>query len=135
MRPNPLNDLEELFERMEEQFESGVGFGASSVPIDVRDAEDEYVVVADLPGFVVDDIELTFTDGRLHLTGERGSETVDEDERYLRQERRKRSVSRTVRLPEPVIEDEIRASFDNGVLSVTLPKAREGEGGTEIAIE
>jgi HSP20 family protein len=135
MRPNPFDDLEEFFERMEEQFESGVGFRRNSVPVDVRDSEGEYVVVADLPGYTVENIELVFTDGRLHITGERDEETTTEDDRYLRQERREESVSRTVRLPEPILQDEIMASFDNGVLSVTLPKQLDGEEGKEIEIE
>jgi HSP20 family protein len=135
MPRNPIDDLEELFERMESQFESGVGFGTRSVPVNVRDADGEYQVTADLPGFTGEDIELTFTEGRLHISGEREHTELEEDERFLRQERRANAINRTVQLPERVIQDEIRASFDNGVLTVTLPKEHGGEEGKEIEIE
>lgn len=135
MPRNPIDDLEELFDRMESQFESGVGFGTRSVPVNVRDADGEYEVTADLPGFESDDIELTFTEGRLHIAGERDQIELSEDERFLRQERRTTAINRTIQLPERILQDEIRASFNDGVLTVTLPKEHGGEEGKAIEIE
>jgi HSP20 family protein len=135
MPRNPIDDLEELFERMESQFETGVGFGRGSVPVNVRDRDGEYEVTADLPGFDSDDIELTFTDGRLHVAGERSETELDEDERFLRQERRTTGINRTIQLPERILQEEIRASFEDGVLTVTLPKEEADEEGKAIEIE
>lgn len=138
MRRNPFEELEDFFERMEDQFDGRVGFESGPVAVDVADTETEYVVIADLPGFTAEDIELTFADGRLGITGSRDEETIsesDEDDiRYLRQERRQESVDRTVRIPDPIEEAEIQASFTDGVLTVTLPKA-EPDQGTRIEIE
>lgn len=138
MRRNPFEELEDFFERMEDQFDGRVGFETSPVAVDVADTETEYIVIGDLPGFTADDIDLTFADGRLTITGSRDEQTVseseEEDVRYLRQERREESVDRTVRIPDPIEEEEIEASFTNGVLTVTLPKA-EPDQGTQIDIE
>ena len=134
MRRNPFEELEDFFERMEEQFEGGVGMERGSIAVDVLDAEEEYVVTADLPGFAAEDIDLTFSDGTLRMTGDREEETTEGNERYLRQERRRSSVDRTVRIPDPVDEEGIDASYTNGVLTVTLPKAEPDEG-TRIDIE
>jgi HSP20 family protein len=57
----------------------------------------------------------------------------DDDHQYLRQERTRRSMSRTVPLPDRVRKDAAEASYDNGVLTITLPKQEAGEG-TDIPV-
>jgi HSP20 family protein len=92
--------------------------------VDLVERDDTFVVTADLPGFERDDVEVTVTDHTLRI--EAGGETTDREEdeegRYLRQERRHRSVDRSVRLPEEVDTDAATGTMRHGVLTVTLPK-------------
>jgi HSP20 family protein len=137
MRRNPFDELEDVFDRLGTQFETGGLAEFQAVPVDMRDDGDAYTVVADLPGYDVDDVDLTFADGDLRIDATREDETDvadDTEGRYIHQERRE-SVSRTVRIPEPVVEDDITAAYDNGALTVTLPKATEDVEGHRIDID
>lgn len=125
MRRNPFDDLEETLDRMSRQLEEGMFRGvpgAGGVAVDVADHAEKYVVTADLPGYDVADIDLTFDDGRLRIEAERTEEHEQREGEYLRRERDQETASRSLRLPEPVDADEIVADYTNGVLTVTLPK-------------
>jgi HSP20 family protein len=138
MRRNPFDELEEMIERMSRQFEGGVPAsfpGMEGIAIDVADRDEEYVVTADLPGYESDDIEVTVSEGRLRIAADRESAVDEETAEYIFNERRRESVSRTVRLPEPVDEEAVTAKYTNGVLTITLPKEDVGEDGRQIEIE
>ena len=138
MRRNPFDELEDMIERMSRQFEGGVPGSlptVGGVAIDVADRDEKYVVTADLPGYETDDIDVTVTEGRLRIEAERETGTAEEGEDYIFNERHRESVSRTVRLPEPVDEDAVTAKYTNGVLTVTLPKEEMGDEGHHIEIE
>ena len=129
---DPFDEIERLFDRMSREF--GVEDLARSVPVDVEDRDATFVVTADLPGFGTDDVDLTLSNRTLRIAAEREEESEAGDADYLRRERHRTSVSRSVRLPEAVEEDGITATYKHGVLTVTLPK-REGEGGQRIEVE
>lgn len=147
-RRDPFEDIEELFDRVSrglDQMTHGFdevdrGFAASpfggGVPVDVFDDGEAVVVVADLPGYDVDDVDLT-VDGRdLRLRAERDTETESHEEgRYHRRERRRERVSRQVTLPAAVAEEAARATYEDGVLRVTLPKRDADADGHRIDIE
>ncbi|WP_312910757.1 Hsp20/alpha crystallin family protein [Natronosalvus caseinilyticus] len=139
MRRNPFDDLEEMLDRVSKQFETGVGGSGLSFPgsvaVDVADHRDEYVVTADLPGFETEDIELTLVEGTLRLEAEQETDRTDEHDRYLRRERSHKSVSRRLHLPEPVDEESITATYNNGVLTVTLPKLEQSDDSKRIDID
>ncbi|MFB6160391.1 MAG: Hsp20/alpha crystallin family protein [Haloferacaceae archaeon] len=129
-RDDPFAEIE----RLVEQFGGVEGFTTASVPVDVVDAAEAVVVRADLPGFDAADIDVTVDDGTLALRATREAATAEADERYVRRERERREVSRRLSLPAPVREREATASYDDGVLTVRLPKRDDGEG-HEIEIE
>lgn len=110
-----------------------IGTGLSEVDVDVVDAGDEVVVVADLPGFDQDGISVKTDGNRLRITAEGEEDEEVEEEDYYRRERTRKSVSRTVTLPVEVDSSEADASYEDGVLSVTLPKSGM-DGGEEIEI-
>lgn len=148
-RRDPFGEIEELLERMGREFEElggtldtpgGPQFpGARDVAVDVIEDDESITVLADLPGFEDDDIDVELREESLSIAatreeerdvevmGEEG-EAADSDVRYHRRERRSRSVSRRIPLAEPVEADGATASSENGVLTVTLPK-RSGAGG------
>jgi HSP20 family protein len=140
-RSNPFDftDIESMFDRMSRQFDemnrqlgswdSGVGEMVSrgGMAIDVSERDDSLVVVADLPGFDKEDIDLKIAGQVLTIVAEREmdseSKSGDEDHgEFLRRERRSQSVRRSFRLPVEVDEESTSASYQNGVLTVTLPK-------------
>ncbi len=145
-RNNPFEELERLFERMSRQFEeSSRTWGADgpfgqwraelgSMAIDLVEHDDEFVVTADLPGFERDDVDIRVTDHTLRIEAER-DETIEEDEeRYLRHERRHRSTKRSIQLPDEVDKDGVSARMKHGVLTVMLPRI-EAEDARKIDIE
>jgi len=140
-RRDPFKEIEELFEQLNSGFaEMGEEFGdlgatGAGIHVDVADAGDEIVVVADVPGFEPDSIDVSVTGRQLRISAEHSTETRmdDENTQYYRRERSQRSVSRTVSLPTDVEEHEAAASFENGVLTVELPKMSD-DGGIDIEV-
>lgn len=133
-RGNPFDEIEDLFDRVSRELEGEQWGVTSSVAVDVADRGDAYVVTADLPGFGKDGIDVTVADTALRIEAERETTAEVEADDYLRRERQRGSVNRSVRLPEPVDDEGVEATYSNGVLTVTLPK-RSGEGGKRIEIE
>jgi HSP20 family protein len=118
----------DLFERIFEDLELPAPWAAGRewLPaFDVAETEDEVIVKAELPGMAVEEIDITLTDGLLTIKGEKKREKEDKKENFHRIERRYGSFSRTFSLPVEVKADGIDASYKNGVLTVTLPKAEE----------
>ena len=136
-RRNPFEEVERFFERMSEQVETGdwTTWRGGSIPVDVVDADDEFDVIADLPGYEREGIDLTIANGELRITATRGDEHDPDDLRYIRQERPRGRINRTVRFPEPIDEEAAAARHVDGVLRVTLPKASAEHDGTQIDIE
>lgn len=103
----------------------GVGFAAMSPSIDVRENGNEIVIEAELPGMEEKDVQLTFRDGVISIKGEKKSEREEKKDDYHLSERSYGSFERSFRLPDTVEVDKAKASFDKGVLKVTLPKSAE----------
>lgn len=127
---------------MSEQFED-VGeaeeMGSGRISVDVAEDDETVTVTADLPGFQKDDIDISLREGRLTIRAEREEETEteseDDEETYHRRERVHREVSRTLRIPADVDEEAASASYQNGVLTVTLPKEEAETEGHSIDVE
>lgn len=129
-KPTPFTDLEELFEEF-----TTLGPTKQTPALDVAETDEEVLVFADLPGREPDHIEVSLEEGRrLTIEAERRETRSVETGQYLTQERRQEAISRTVLLPTVVDEEETTASYDDGVLTVTLPKERDDEG-TQIPVE
>ena len=117
-----------IFDEFDRLFERSFSRPASqnwSVAIDVAESEDGYVVKASVPGINADDLEITLEDGVLTIQGEVVSEEESEDVNYHVRERRVGKFSRSVRFPTLVNGDAIEAAYENGVLSLNVPKAEE----------
>jgi HSP20 family protein len=92
--------------------------------IDVVERENDFVIKTEMPGVKKDDIQVTLEDGVLTIAGETKSETKEEKEgRVIRQERRFGRYVRSLHLNTQVDEKQIKASYKDGVLELTLPKA------------
>lgn len=136
-RRNPFREIERVLDRINDRFDDDLGaeLGLHGIPVDVQDRGDAFVVTADLPGFALEDIEVELLDQTLSIDAEQTTETEDLTGHYIRQERRTESVARSVDLPEDVEADAVDATFDNGVLTVTLPKAADAGDAHTIDVE
>ena len=106
---------------------------------DVRETEKTYELDIDLPGFKKDEIQIELKDGYLTVSAKKGLDKDEEDKKgkYIRKERYTGALSRTFYLGEEIREEEIKAKFENGILSVSIPKEEEKkvEGPKHISIE
>jgi len=96
---------------------------AMSLALDVAEKEDAFVVKASVPGVPAEDVEVTLTDNVLTIKGEMKADKEINEENYHLRERRFGSFVRSVTLPTTVDADKIEAVNENGVLTLTLPKA------------
>ncbi|MCH3953736.1 MAG: Hsp20/alpha crystallin family protein [Eubacterium sp.] len=94
---------------------------------DVKDAGDHYELTMDLPGFSKDNVKLQLKDGVLNFQAStsKSNDEKDEDGKYLRRERFQGSCSRSFYVGKDVKEEDIKAKFDNGVLTVCVPKKED----------
>jgi HSP20 family protein len=136
-RWEPVREMVTLREAMDRLFDDalthpfnsiGGSLGGSFVPaIDLYQTNDEMVVKAALPGFSADDVQITVTNDVLTLRGEskrqNGDGNGNKNPTYHLREQRFGSFERSLALPVPVQSDKAKAEFQNGILTITLPKA------------
>jgi HSP20 family protein len=122
------NEIDRLFESPLSELTGTSQLLSGWTPaLDVYEEKDSFVVKAELPGMKKEEIEVSFHDGSLSLSGERKSETKHEDAEVYRAERFFGRFQRTVSLPATVAADKIKAAYKDGVLTVTLPKTEEAK--------
>lgn len=92
------------------------------LPLDVIDAGSAYQVKAAVPGFKPEDIEVTFQDKVLSIRAQRRSESEKKEGNYLRREMTFGNFARSVQLPGDVDPKAIKAGFENGILTIDIPK-------------
>lgn len=104
----------------------GAGWGVAP-DVDLTETDKAYEITAELPGMDVKDIELKFAHDTLTIKGEKKEEKEEKKKDYYLSERRYGSFQRTFQTPDGVDPDKIEASFDKGVLKVTLPKTAHAQ--------
>jgi HSP20 family protein len=110
------------------------GEEAKFVPtVDIRETEEGYEVIAEVPGLKPEEIEVTLSGDVLTLKGEKKEEREETKGEYHLVERRYGSFHRSFRLPEPVARERLAATHKEGLLRVTLPKAL-GEKTTKVEV-
>lgn len=137
-RWNPWGDLFNLHEQLDQMF--GDVFRSTLMPsgapmqsapatlaLDVRQTDEAYTIEASVPGFKPEEVEVTLDDNVLTIRGEHREESDETKGGYVRRERRSNSVFRQVGLPAEVRGDDITATFENGVLCVTVPRAQKAQ--------
>lgn len=131
VRWEPIRDMTSLRDAMDRLFEESFlrpsWFGAADpsahlAPVDVYETDEQVVVKVTVPGVKPEDIDVTITGDLLTVKGEYRSEEQSEKRNYLRQERRYGSFSRQVSLPVGVNTDKVAAVFEQGVLTLEMPK-------------
>lgn len=98
------------------------GNGVAALPLDAYHTDKELVIKAAIPGVKPEEVEVTVEGDCLTIKAERKAEEEVKGEHYVRREQHYGSFCRQVRLPEDVRAGEASASYENGVLTITLPK-------------
>jgi HSP20 family protein len=142
---NPWDQLNALHQRMDQMFNNALSqfpaddpamISAMSSPnLDVREEKDHYTIRADMPGADKASIKVNVEGRLLTISGERTA--VDEtksDDKVVRSERSMAQFIRTIQLPGPVKADAVDAKYDNGVLTLNLPKADQATSSTQVPI-
>ena len=107
---------------------------ALELRVDVRESAGEYTVSADIPGMRKEDINVEIEGNRVSISGEVRRESEKKDgEQVLRSERYYGAVSRSFALASEIDEDKAQAKYENGVLTLTLPK-KAAASGRKLAI-
>ena len=134
VRWEPWSDLVSLREAMDRLFEESfvrpragwlAPLGDGSLAVDMYETDEEVIVKTTVPGVKSEDIDVSITGDVLTIKGETKAEEKVEKANYIRQERRYGAFSRSLTLPSTVVADKATAEFENGVLTLTLPKAEE----------
>lgn len=107
--------------------ENGVSGMALDVRVDTSEDDKTYHVTAELPGMSEKDVEVTFADNTLTISGEKKEEKEVKEENYHRRERSFGSFRRAFTLPAEVDEEKINASFKDGVMTIELPKSQNAQ--------
>ena len=141
---DPLFSLHREMNRLFDDFMGGTPMAAQgqsgagniiNAHMDVSETENEIRVCAELPGVGEDDIDVSLNDDVLTIRGEKKFERKDDKENYHFMERSYGTFQRSLRLPFPVDPEQVKASFENGVLTVSLPKSAQQERTRRIQVQ
>jgi HSP20 family protein len=130
-RWKPRNEMMSLRDAMNRMFDDSFFWpqdwlapmeGAQSIPLDIYEEGDNLVVKASLPGMKPEDLSIEVSNNILNITGETKEEQERKEKGYHLKERRYGQVRRSVSLPYDVKVDKANAEFENGILTLTLPK-------------
>jgi HSP20 family protein len=136
IRWEPARELQSIQQEMNRLFgtffdsQAGNGGGTGAVrrwvpAMDLVEEGERFVLRADLPGVREDDVQIELEDDVLTISGERKAEHEQRGEGYYRIERSSGRFSRSLTLPEGIDPDSIHASFENGVLELSVPKPEQ----------
>ena len=134
VRWEPFRDLISLREAMDRLFEESfirprsgwlAPVGIGGLAVDVYETDQDVIVKSSVPGVRPEDIDITITGDTLTIKGQTKAEEKVERANYIRQERRYGAFSRSLTLPTTIVAEKAKAEFEDGVLTLTLPKAEE----------
>ena len=133
--PTPRSLIDELPDRLRQMFEGNLAFEPLAEPIgwmpamEIVEKDDALVATAELPGVTLKDLDITLEDGVLSIRGEKKEEKEEktDSDRYHMWERRYGAFQRSFTLPQAVDAGKISASFENGVLTILLPKTEKAK--------
>ena len=133
-RWDPFRDLMSIQNEMNRLFGRTYGGdvgestrGAWTPALDVFETQEKFVITMELPGVSPDDVDISVEDSTLMVRGERKFYSEQQEESFLRIERRFGEFTRSLTLPSTADAESIQASFDQGVLTIEVPKREEAK--------
>lgn len=130
----PFREMRRMHETLDRMFDRALlgswwdgADGAGLLPIDLYETDEEIVIKAAAPGLKPEDLNISITGDTVNIHGEVVEEREDENARYYLKERRFGSFTRSIALPTSVNADKAKAEFENGILTLTIPKSEEAK--------
>lgn len=129
-------DIDQLFMRFHREFglQHALLETAESFAMALSETENTLMVETEIPGIKPEDVQISVTEDTLIIKGETREETINKDGVYQQIGRSSRSFSRTLRLPCRILTEDVKASFKDNSLKITLPKCKP-KGACRIMIE
>ena len=117
----------DLFTRPFSDLDTFRGNAGELMKTDIKESKDSYRLEMSLPGIDKKDIKASLKDGYMTITAStaKSNDEKDKDHRYIRRERYQGSVSRSFYVGDAVKEEDIKAKFENGILTLDVPKKKE----------
>jgi len=103
--------------------------------VDIHETDKEVTITAEVAGMKKEDIKVDIKDGALTIRGEKKLEKKEEEDKYTRIERSYGAFQRRISLPDNVDASHIKANYNEGVLTVAIPKMEKSEDATTVTIE
>ena len=135
--PYLLNNLQQQVNRVFDEYgdnglrsQEVLSGGTFAPPMDVKEDDDAYTVQMEVPGVKQEDLNLTLQENVVTIRGQKAQRSEEDEGNFRRIERSYGSFARSVRLPRVADTERIEASFDNGVLTVSVPKREEAKART-----
>jgi len=133
VRWRPLSEMDNIRRELDRRFdrfyrtldEDSEGICECYPLVDIKETKDEFVIYAELPGISKDDVKINIADDILTISGEKKEEAKQDGHTYHRIERTYGKFQRNFTLPVHIQADKVRATFKNGILTITLPKKEE----------
>jgi len=126
---NMLNIFDDVEQMMHQAFSHSLENGSSRLSynplMNVSETESDYLVMMDLPGVEKKDVEVNLSDGFLSVSGERKTSEKSDENSRIWHETTLGAFSRSFELTSDIVEEKVKAKFNNGVLNITIPKAEE----------
>lgn len=128
-----LQHFDNLVNRL---FDDSFGFPTmpSDMKVDIKDNETAYLIEAEIPGINKEQIDIDYQSNYLTISAKSQNEVNEEKENYIRRERSSRQMSRSFYI-ENVKDEEIKATYENGILKVSLPKDSKAQTKKTIEIQ
>ena len=116
-------EVDSIFDQFFDRDRDEEGTSAVWAPrTDLAETDDAYTLRVDVPGMTKEDISINLQNNTLTISGERLNERMEESEEYVRVERAFGNFHRTFTLPDAVDQENIEATYENGVLTINIPK-------------
>ncbi len=132
---NIKDEIDRIYEDLiKERAKEEGALGEIIPPANIEETDKAFLLTLELPGVEKADVKVTYNDGKLQVSGEKGAEKNLKERNFLKFEREYGTFSRIFNLPSEIKASDISASFNNGVLEITLPKSAPDKA-KEIKIE
>ena len=130
IRWQPFQEIETLRRQMDQLFDEVAGVERHSTTrwqpaIELQDTQENLILRAEIPGVEGKDIDVQVTREAVAISGEHRFENKTQERGFFRSEFRYGSFQRVIPLPVPIQNDQVKADFNNGILTLTLPKVTE----------
>ena len=126
---NMFNIFDDVEQMMHQAFGQSLDNGSSrlfySPLMNVSETESDYIIMMDLPGVAKKDVDVNLSNGILTVSGERKTSEKSDENNRIWYETTYGTFSRSFEFTSDIVEEKIKAKFNNGILNITIPKAEE----------